>query len=140
MTNSTTDSMVAHQIFEDLIVSVLAVNNYSLHKAYGLLYKLREVGILDLSVLSGEALNAREIRGKLVAAGYNRGEYVEVLISERIEKILSSIRGMGSDDFLLSLVGDSSLIAQKLSGLYGVGPRVISNFINLRDFPNPSID
>jgi hypothetical protein len=129
-----------NEVFQDLIVSVLAVNNYSLDKAYRLCGRLRELGLLDLSALSGNPLSADEIRGKLIAAGYRRGEYIETLISKRIERFFGDIRDRGCADFLLSLDCDSGLIAQRLSGLYGVGPRVVSNFVHLRGSTKPGSD
>lgn len=125
------------EIFQDLLVSVLAVNNYSLEKAYRLCGRLRELGLLDVSIIAANRLDAGEIRERLVAAGYLRGEYIETLISKRIERILGEIHQRGSIEYLLSLDCDSSLVAQRLSGLYGVGPRVVSNFIRLQDTTEP---
>lgn len=137
MTGVHPESGRINEIFQDLIISVLAVNNYSLDKAYRLCGRLRDLGLLDLSALSGNPLSAGEIRGMLIAAGYHRGEYIETLISERIERLFGVIRDRGSVDFLLSLDCDSGLIGQRLSGLYGVGPRVVSNFVHLRGSSKP---
>ena len=128
------------EIFQDLVVSVLAVNNYSLGKAYGLCGRLREQGLLDVSVLCNDPPGAADIRRKLIAAGYIRGEYVETLISQRIERILGSIKQRGLTNYLLSLDCDPDLLAQRMHGLYGVGPRVVSNFIQLREAARPQGD
>jgi hypothetical protein len=125
-------SSQADEILQDLLVSVLAVNNYSLEKAYRLCGRLQELGLLDVSALSGTSLCAGEIRGKLAAAGYSRGEYIETLISQRIERIFAAIKQRGSIEYLLSLDCHPDVVAQRLCGLYGVGPRVVSNFIQLR--------
>jgi hypothetical protein len=125
------------EILQDLVVSVLAVNNYSLEKAYRLCGRLQELGLLDVSALAGNPLGADEIRSRLIEAGYARGEYIETLISQRIERIFGVIRQKGSIEYLLSLDCGSDLVAQRLSGLYGVGPRVISNFICLRESDRP---
>jgi len=137
MTDIPSKSSQVDEIFQDLLVSVLAVNNYSLEKAYRLCGRLQELGLLDVSVLVGNPLGAGEIRGKLIEAGYARGEYIETLISQRIERIFGAIKQRGSIEYLLSLDCGSDLVAQKLSGLYGVGPRVISNFIQLRASARP---
>jgi hypothetical protein len=125
------------EILQDLVVSVLAVNNYSLEKAYRLCGRLQELGLLDVSALAGSPLGAGEIRSKLIEAGYARGEYIETLISQRIERIFGAIKQRGSTEYLLSLDCGSDLVAQRLSGLYGIGPRVISNFIYLRESGRP---
>jgi len=132
MTGMPSESGQINEILQDLVVSVLAVNNYSLDKAYRLCGRLQKLGLFDLSTVSGDPLSAGEIRAKLIAAGYCRGEYIETLISKRIERIFGSIKDRGCADFLLSLDCDSDLVAQRLSGLYGVGPRVVSNFIHLQ--------
>jgi hypothetical protein len=125
------------EILQDLVVSVLAVNNYSLEKAYRLCDRLQELGLLDVSALDGNPLGADEIRSKLIEAGYARGEYIETLISQRIERIFGVIKQRGSTEYLLSLDCGSDLVAQRLNGLYGIGPRVISNFIYLRESGRP---
>lgn len=126
------DSERLEDIFQDLVISVLSVNNYPLDKAYQLCSGLREAGLSDLSVFTGEPPSDCEIRGKLHAAGYRRGEYIESLISKRLGQIIKSIKDEGHVSFLSSLANDSEVIIQRLNSLYGVGPRVVSNFIHLR--------
>ena len=137
MADMPSESSQVDEILQDLLVSVLAVNNYSLEKAYRLSGRLQELGLLDVSALTGNPLGADEIRSRLIEAGYARGEYIETLISQRIERIFGVIRQKGSIEYLLSLDCGSDLVAQRLSGLYGVGPRVISNFICLRESDRP---
>ena len=42
------------QIFEDLVVAVLAVNNHPMEKVYAILPRLRELRLTDPSLLANE--------------------------------------------------------------------------------------
>src|SRR5687767_14516591 len=55
--------------WQDLILSMLAVNGYSLEKAFGLADKFREQDLFDPKSLT----SARDIAVRLNAAGYVRG-------------------------------------------------------------------
>jgi hypothetical protein len=120
------------EVFEDLLISVLAVNNYSLNKAYALCERLRDVGLSDLLFVSVDLPDADDIYKRLAEAGYDRGEYIGSLISARIAAIMRAIKHEGCNEFLLCLMADSATVNAKLGGLYGVGPKVVSNFVSLR--------
>ena len=132
MTDPASSSEILEDILQDLVISVLSVNSYPLYKGYQLCPKLRESGLSDLSIFIGELPSDCEIRGKLLASGYNRGEHMETLISKRLGQIFKFIKDEGYVNFLLTIAGDSEVINKRLSSLYGVGPRVVANFIHLR--------
>ena len=103
MTDPASNNEILEDILQDLVVSVLSVNNYPLCKGYQLCSRLRESGLSDLSVFIGESPSNCEIRDKLLAAGYHRGEYIEDLISKRLERIIKFIKDEGCVNFCYHL-------------------------------------
>jgi hypothetical protein len=66
----------------DLVVALLAVNQYSVDKAYALAGDLRKTGLTDPRKLA--KWSTTEIEAKLMAAGYERGAFMNALFSERL--------------------------------------------------------
>ena len=69
----------------DLVVSILAVNRYSLERTYSFCDHLRQNGLLDPSQLA--SLEPGEIANKLVSAGYNRGAFMTNLFASRLSSL-----------------------------------------------------
>jgi hypothetical protein len=130
---STKANTAANQkTLENLIIAVLAVNNFSLTEALQLRPALAEDGITRLSVFEKEIPSAFRIKTIIMDAGYSRGDYVALLLGERIKSVLESIKSFGHDKFLVSLREDEEVAGKMAGSLYGVGPKVIQNFISLQ--------
>src|SRR2546421_12171822 len=71
--------------WEDLIVSILSVNNYSLEKTYSTVETLRREGLFDPKNLMRWTIKEIEIR--LRRGGYDRGDYLSTLFALRIASL-----------------------------------------------------
>src|ERR1041384_1101122 len=79
--------------WEDLVVSVLSVNNYSLERTYKSLAALREQGLVDPRRL--EQWDQVEIASRLKAAGCDRGPFMTNLFALRLANVGELIRRKG---------------------------------------------
>jgi hypothetical protein len=80
-------------IAENLLIALLAVNNWSLERVFDLRGPLRDVGLLDFDSVT--ALSEDDVAGRLAAAGYARGDYMNKLMAIRI---LSMASVLSSDE------------------------------------------
>lgn len=110
---------------EAIIVSMLAVNSYSLERAYDLLPALRAAGLT--SPLMAVEKDAGEITVLLGKAGYKRG----LLTGMFAERLLAMMKAVGSgemdalDGLLAANDRDSALAL--LCRVRGIGPQVAAN-------------
>ncbi|MDB4433322.1 hypothetical protein N9166_01145 [bacterium] len=121
----------AYNPWADLVIAMLAVNNYPLERAFSLLEPLTQAGLTDPETLhsSSEA----EIAVKLYEAGYERGPYMTGLFSKRLSALGREAAKHAIDDLSRVLMGtDASAIRELLTPVEGVGPRVLHNFLLLR--------
>ncbi len=126
-----------NKLAADLIVSVLAVQNFSIERAFGLLNALETQGLLDLREVA--SVTEAEVLRRLEAAGLNRGPFFNPLFAKRIHTIARTLGADGLLDLLrLEKEKDAKGIEQKLLGLWGVGPVVVWNYKVLRSLaPTP---
>ena len=119
--------------WEDLVVSILAVNQYSLERAHGLLRELREQGLTDPKFL--EQREPEEIEKRLKAAGFDRGPFMNMLFAGRLSGLGEMIRSKGIDT-CTKVIGSrkSDEIAALLKDVKGIGPVVLRNYYVLRGF------
>lgn len=130
---STEASIVANQeTLENLIIAVVAVNNYPMSEALRLRPSLAESRITQLSIFDKEIPSAFQIKTIIMNAGYSRGDYVALLLGERIRSILEAIKAHGHNKFLASLRENEEVASQMAGSLFGVGPKVTRNFISLQ--------
>jgi hypothetical protein len=118
--------------WEDLVVSILSVNQYSLERTYPCLAGLREQGLLDPNRLMrwGQA----DIVNRLKSAGCDRGLFMTNLFALRLCNLGTLIQGSGVDDCTKIISSrDAKSIEELLLPVNGVGPKVIANFFLLRN-------
>ena len=118
-------------VWEDLVVSILSVNQYSLTNTYSKIESLREMGIVNPKNL--EKWKATEIVDFLRKGGCDRGEFMTNLFSERLASLGELISSRGIDiceNILLSR--DTKAITELLIPVNGIGPKVLKNFFFLR--------
>jgi hypothetical protein len=125
-------SHAADSPWDDLVVSVLSVNQYSLERTYCLLQGLREQTVTEpLSLARWEPL---EIETRLRAAGCDRGLFMTKLFAERLSALGALIRTKGIDE-CERIMGsrDARAIEALLLPVKGIGPVVLRNFYALRE-------
>jgi hypothetical protein len=115
----------------DLVVSILAVNTYSLEQAYRCVDGLRQRGLFDPSKLG--AWDQPEIVRQLKLAGYERGEYMTNLFALRLMAlgVYVSQNGIEISAAVIS-GGDRAAVQRFLTPVNGIGPKVLENFFLLR--------
>ena len=117
--------------WEDLVVSILEVNQYSLEKTYALLSGLREAGLVNPKNLGSWGLET--IISLLKSAGCDRGSFMTKLFASRLSSLGIAVKSHGTaacTQILLSKERDK--IGNLLLPISGIGPKVIHNFCLLR--------
>lgn len=122
---------IESNIWEDLVVAILAVNQYKLQKTYSQIPSLREVGIFNPNNL--KKWNIEEIAERLRLGNCNRGEFMTNLFAKRLSalgELLKHREIHECEQILLS--GDKESITELLMPVKGVGKKVLQNFFLLR--------
>jgi len=117
--------------WDDLVVSILAVNQYSLERTYTSLQRLREQKVTDPLILARE--RPHEIEKRLSAGGCDRGPFMTKLFAERLAALGMLIRTKGVTE-CETIIGsrDAKSIEKLLLPVKGIGPVVLRNFFMLR--------
>ena len=120
--------------WEDLVVSLLSVNNRSVGSTYAHIASLRKQGLFEPKNLA--RWDQGTLFERLQAGGYDRGEFMTNLFALRLAHLGQHIEQIGSDSFLKVISGgDVKAIERLLLPVNGVGPAVIRNFCFLRNIP-----
>ena len=120
--------------WEDLVVSLLSVNQYSLERTYESIKGLREQGLFNPTKLM--QLDHDEFVARLKAAGCDRGTFMTSLFGLRLANLGALIQSKGLDTCAKTISGrDTRAIEELLLPVNGIGPKVIANFYLLRDIP-----
>lgn len=120
--------------WEDLVVSVLSVNQYSLERTYESIKGLREQGLFNPTKLKQS--DHGEFVARLKAAGCDRGPFMTSLFALRLANLGALIQSKGIDDCAKTISGrDTRAIEELLLPVNGIGPKVIANFYLLRVIP-----
>ena len=113
--------------WEDLIISILAVNQYSLEKTYPILDRLRKSGLTSPHNLA--AWNPDEIATRLKDSGCNRGVFMTGLFALRLCSLGVAAKGRGIEQFTRILLDkDFAEIGRLLTPINGIGPKVLRNY------------
>jgi len=121
--------------WDDLVISILAVNQYSLERTYNSLEGLQQAGITDPLTLARS--DAPQIEAKLRAAGCDRGSFMTRLFSERLAALGVLIRTTGVSECEKVITGrNAKEIENLLQPVKGIGPVVLRNFYVLRQIPH----
>ena len=116
---------LSNESLDAIVAAVLAVNNYGLEKAYGLLPALRKAGLTRPAKVVNEDLGTLTVR--LARAGYNRGLLTEMMAG-RLLGLMKAVHE-GTLDRLDSLAasGDQDRTLALLCEIHGIGPQVAAN-------------
>ena len=113
--------------YEDLVVAILAVNNYSLEKAYGLRTGLKKQGCFDPAKV--RSWSHEEAVRHLVQAGYDRGATMNSIFAGRVQELAifeeSQVLVQAWKHLALGQKTDADRI---LLSIPGVGPTVLGHF------------
>ena len=118
--------------WEDLVVAILSVNQYSLEKTYLAIDGIRRENITDPDQLA--SWETAEIEERLRAAGCDRGTFMTKLFAQRLGALASFVHTTGIERCQRVLAGnDMKAIEELLLPIKGIGPVVLSKFFLLRD-------
>lgn len=122
----------AESPWDDLVVSILAVNQYSLERTYQLLPGLQQYKLTDPMNLG--RWGTPEIETTLRTAGCDRGVFMTKLFAERLSALGAFVKTKGVAECEEILLGaDANAIAKLLLPVKGIGPVVLRNFALLRN-------
>jgi hypothetical protein len=115
----------------DLVIAILSVNNYPLEKTFALFNSLEESGLFDPGSLA--AFSSGDIARKLGAAGYDRGDTMTAIFTDRLISLgqLTASTPVETATRVLR-TGGREEVSSLLSGVKGIGPKVLANFFLLR--------
>ncbi|MDH4127625.1 MAG: hypothetical protein OEV44_02645 [Spirochaetota bacterium] len=118
------------EIIENLIISVMAINNFYLEKAYNLKEKLLKENLFNLETLKNSS--SEQLFEKIVKSGYKKSDYVIGLLVDRFKDIGNKLSPSVLDQLLKAVVAkDINSIEKILLPIHGVGYFVIKNFNSL---------
>jgi hypothetical protein len=122
---------VQDELWSDLVVSILSVNQYSLEKTYACLPALQSLGLCSPDKLG--SWDVEDIIVWLKQAGLDRGPFMTALFAKRLSSLGVAVNAMGIADFTRSLSSKKCAeISELLMPINGIGPKVLSNFFLLR--------
>lgn len=126
-------------LWEDLVVSILSVNQYPLEKTYAVISLLRQGGLLNPENLG--RWKSEELIDRLRASGCDRGPFMTHLFAGRLSSLGLAVESTGVLLFRqILLSNDPQAISDLLLPIRGIGPKVLSNFLFLRGIkPNNTI-
>jgi hypothetical protein len=120
------------ELVENIVLSMLAVNNYPLTKVYPLREGFRANGWLDPNKVS--SWSHEEAVANLIAAGYDRGPGFNLRLADRLQELALYAREKGFDSLEKALkANDRTAVEKELLGIYGIGPAVVRNFWVLQE-------
>jgi len=126
--------------WEDLVISILSVNQYSLEKTYVHAALLRRSGLFSPEDLSKWGVD--EIVARLKSSGCDRGSFMTKLFAVRLSHLGGAVTSNGiSESRRILLSNEAEAIRSFLLPINGIGPKVLRNFFLLREIEwNPSHD
>jgi hypothetical protein len=124
--------MKTDNIAENILISLLAVNGWTVDRVFPLTERFRAVGLLDFAAVSG--LQVEGIAERLARAGYARGEYMNLLLASRVLSMATALSLTELErlkQYLLESRADE--VSSTLRGIKGVGPVVLETFWGLQN-------
>lgn len=124
-------------LWEDLVIAILSVNQYSLEKTYSAIDGIRREG-LSIPPNLGR-WTAADIELQLRRAGLDRGQFMTRLFAERLSSVGKFLASTGIENCrgVLS-TGTPGEIKKLLLPVKGIGPKVLANFFLLRGIKDDS--
>ena len=134
--------------WEDLVIALLSVNQYSLERTYPLLEGIRAEKLADMQHLAAwtvpqieerlKAASMPQIEERLKAASCDRGSFMTGLFAQRLHSLGEYIERHNIARCELTLrSGDVRAIETLLLPVNGIGPVVLKKFYLLRGISEP---
>lgn len=121
-----------NELFEDLFIAVLSVNQYSIEKTWTKRDPLQSAGLLNPVTLS--RVTIADIARLLKETGLDRGLFLTDLLAQRLSHVARFILDLGVPQAKQILASERrEEIAAVFTKAKGIGPKVISNFGVLRN-------
>ena len=118
-------------VWHDLVVSMLAVYNYTLEKVDDYSAGLEKQGLFEPDKI--KKMSHEEIFEALEKSGYKRGN-LNAIFTERVQGLGEYVDKKGKNHCESILKNkDKEAITSLLKPIRGVGPKVIENYLELRD-------
>src|SRR5262249_27569302 len=117
-------SMTTNYLADNILIAILAVNGWTADRVFPLAERLRASGLLDFSTISG--LSVEDGAERLDRAGYSRGEYMNVLMAQRVLSMATALTAAELhrlEDCLAE--GRTTEVSDTLRAIKGVGPVVL---------------
>lgn len=118
-------------VWEDLVASILAVNQYSLERTYASVQSLRRKGLIRPENLAQRSVG--EIVRRLKRGDCDRGKFTTDLFAKRLSslgKYIASAWIVECEHVLAA--GTVDTVSRLLTPVNGVWPKVLSNYFLLR--------
>lgn len=117
------------EVWEDLIIAMLAVGGFSVRKVLEMRGSLAGAGLLEAKNLV--AWDAGRVTRELNSAGYSRG-MLTGMYAERLVTAIGSLADRLEENAAVLLSDDSDQIAALLLPQHGIGPKVVETYLTLR--------
>lgn len=119
--------MAQDTVYEDLVLSMLAINNHPIERVYPLREAMRSEGLFD--ALDPKNTDPATITARFMAAGYDRRPYMNAILAERLQQfaLFTQVGGLDQVRALLR-AGRRKDVDALLSARRGIGPAVLKNF------------
>lgn len=119
--------MPKDSLYEDLTISILAVNSYPLEKTEGIREGLRKQGFFHpAEVIKWDHETAIAM---LMASGYDRGFAFNTRFASRLQELAIYFAEFGLEDVRNHLGrGQKEKVDAILINVHGIGPAVLRNF------------
>lgn len=115
----------------DLVMAILAVNQWRLDQSAGIYDSLKAHGLFEPETIA--TMQFAQLHAALKAAGYKKADFVIDLICDRLFDMAKKLSGDGAETFArLCASGDREAVRAFATTIKGVGPRVFENFWFLR--------
>ena len=73
------------ELWQDLVISIMAVNGFSLERMFGYAAAFKQIGLCDPRNLA--SWDQSEIKQKLIDAGFNRGRFMTTAFAMRLSAL-----------------------------------------------------
>lgn len=122
-------------VWEDLIIAILSVNQYTLENTYSKFESLKEVELFNPNNLI--QWDTDEIERRLRQGGCDRGNFMTNLFAQRLAALGNMIKNHGIDICETILISkDAKAITELLMPVKGIGPKVLKNLFLLLEIRN----
>jgi len=118
------------EVWEDVVVAIHAVYQYPLERLAPIIGAMRARALFQPQKLASASI--QELTEELKAAGYDRGD-LTWQYADRLISFGKYIIEQDAERVRCALArGDVSVAQEVLLPIYGIGPKVIQNFVELR--------